>query len=82
MSRDADVLIYDAQYTPSEYKSRRGWGHSTWLEATRVARDAGVRRLLLFHHDPDRDDAAVTALWDDARAEFPGTIPAREALIL
>ena len=82
MSANADVLIYDAQYLPSEYQRRIGWGHSTWLEATRVARDAGVRRLLLFHHDPDRDDTAVTALWHDARAEFPGTIPAREALIL
>ncbi len=82
ISANADILVYDAQYLPSEYESRRGWGHSSWLEGTRAARDAGIKHLLLFHHDPDRDDDAVTAMIDEARAEFPGTLAAHESLIL
>jgi phosphoribosyl 1,2-cyclic phosphodiesterase len=74
----ADVLIYDAQYTPEEYESRRGWGHSTWLEATRVARDAGVKQLVLFHHDPLHNDAAMDCIVDAARQEFPSTMAAKE----
>ena len=46
------MLIYDAQFTPEEYRSRMGWGHGTWLEGTKVAQQAGVSQLVLFHHDP------------------------------
>jgi phosphoribosyl 1,2-cyclic phosphodiesterase len=77
-ARGADVLIYDAQYTPEEHTARKGWGHGTWKEATRVARDAGVKQLLLFHHDPNHNDAAVSQIVDRARAEFPAAEAARE----
>jgi phosphoribosyl 1,2-cyclic phosphodiesterase len=81
----ADLLIYDAQYTPEEYAgviggSRVGWGHSTWVEGVRVARAAGVGSLVLFHHDPAHDDAAVAAIESAARAVMPGTVAAREGL--
>jgi phosphoribosyl 1,2-cyclic phosphodiesterase len=82
MARDADVLIYDAQYTPAEYATRSGWGHSTWLEATRIAQQAGVRQLVLFHHDPDRDDEAMRTIEDQARRHFPATLAAYESLAL
>ncbi len=77
-----DAAIYDAQYTPEEYPARKGWGHSTWLEATRFARDAGVRRLILSHHDPQRSDQAVSATLAEASARFENTIAAREGLTL
>ena len=77
-AQGADVLIYDAQYTPEEHESRQGWGHGTWLEGTRVARDAGVKQLVLFHHDPSHDDDFVDGLVQQAREEFPNTIGARE----
>ena len=77
-AHNADILIYDAQYTPAEYEQRRGWGHSTWLEAARVARDAGVGRLILFHHDPQRTDAQLDAIVRDAQSEFQNTSAARE----
>lgn len=54
--RDADLLLHDAQYTDEEYKVTRGWGHSTFNQATDLAIAAGVKRLGLFHHDPDRTD--------------------------
>ena len=82
-ARDADVLIYDAQYTPAEYAhNRHGWGHSTWLEGVKLAQEAGVKKLVLFHHDPERDDEAVRRIEEDARAEFPETIAGHERLEL
>jgi phosphoribosyl 1,2-cyclic phosphodiesterase len=77
-ARDADVLIYDAQYTPEEYELRRGWGHSTWREAVKLARETGVRQLILFHHDPLRTDGQIEAILREAQQEFPNTIAARE----
>jgi len=56
LCRGADLLLHDAQYTTEEYKHTRGWGHSTYLDATDLAIKAGVKRLGLFHHDPDRTD--------------------------
>jgi phosphoribosyl 1,2-cyclic phosphodiesterase len=54
-----DVLIHDAMYTDDEYQRFAGWGHSTFTDAVRLAEEAGVRRLLLFHHSPERTDAAL-----------------------
>ncbi|HEU5055737.1 MAG TPA: MBL fold metallo-hydrolase [Kofleriaceae bacterium] len=85
LAEGADLLIYDAQYTPEEYAgviggSRVGWGHSTWVEGVRVARAAGVGQLVLFHHDPSHDDAAVGAIERAAQTVLPGTVAAREGL--
>jgi phosphoribosyl 1,2-cyclic phosphodiesterase len=74
----ADILIYDAQYTPDEYEHRRGWGHSTWREAVHLAREAQVKQLILFHHDPMRTDRQLEAIVRDAQAEFEHTVAARE----
>lgn len=79
-AQNADVLIYDAQYTPQEYVSQKGRGHSTWLEATRVARDSHVNRLILFHHDPNHDDECMTEILSEARRHFENTEVAREGL--
>jgi phosphoribosyl 1,2-cyclic phosphodiesterase len=80
-SANADLLIYDAQYTPEEYKNRQGWGHSTWHAGARIAREAGVRQLLLFHHDPTHDDPALDKIVNDARFDFENTIAAREGAV-
>ena len=74
----ADILIYNSECTLEEYEARRGWGHGAWVEATRVARDAGVKQLVLFHHDPSHDDDFIERLVEQARDEFPNTIAARE----
>lgn len=83
LAQGADVLIYDAQYTPEEYRgeigmSKVGWGHSTFEAAAELARRAGVRELVLFHHDPRRNDAEVAHIEDRARALFAHTVAARE----
>jgi phosphoribosyl 1,2-cyclic phosphodiesterase len=64
---DSDTLILDAQYTDEEYQSHIGWGHGSVSSAVSLALDAEVRRLLLFHHDPNHDDAMVDAMVESAR---------------
>jgi ribonuclease BN (tRNA processing enzyme) len=74
----ADVLIYDAQYTPEEYVVKKGWGHSTYENAASVAHDAGVKQLVLFHHDPRHNDTFMSGLLEQARRHFENTELARE----
>lgn len=57
--RHADLLLHDAMYTEDEYPSRRGWGHSTFDQCLDLAQEAGVARLLFFHHAPWRTDDAL-----------------------
>jgi phosphoribosyl 1,2-cyclic phosphodiesterase len=73
LSQGADLLIMDAQYMPEEYPARRGFGHSTPLDAVQVALEAGVRHLLLTHHDPTHGDAALEAKVALARRAARGT---------
>ena len=82
VAEGADVLICDAQYTPAEYECRRGWGHGTWLDSVRMAKRAGVKKLVLTHHDPDHDDAYLDGLLVCARQEFAATVAAAEGLVL
>lgn len=58
----ADLLVYDAQYTRTEYEGGRlGWGHSPIEHAIEVARRNQVKRLALFHHDIQRSDEQLDA---------------------
>ncbi len=56
-AENADLLISEAQYTEDEYAQKKGWGHSTFLDALERAEQAKVKRLAIFHHDPSHDDA-------------------------
>lgn len=58
-ARGASVLIHDAMYTGTEYMDHRGWGHSSYRDAIDFAIAAEVSTLVLFHHEPDRSDAAL-----------------------
>ena len=81
LAHGADVLVYDAQYTPEQLANdKKGWGHSSWAEGVRIAQDCGVKQLLLFHHDPDSDDAYVDTLVNKARQEFACTHGAAEGM--
>jgi phosphoribosyl 1,2-cyclic phosphodiesterase len=62
-----DLLIHDAQYLPSEMPRRQGWGHSSYEEVVQLALEAGVRSLLLTHHDPCRSDQAVKEIIEQTR---------------
>lgn len=78
----ADTMIYDATYTTAEYRTRIGWGHSTWEAGVRLADVASVRRLVLFHHEPSHDDAAMDAIAGAAAERRPGTVVASEGMVL
>ena len=89
LARNADLFVYDSQYTPEEYAgsagtggSKKGWGHSTFEEGVRLAKTAGAKKLVLFHHDPMQTDAAVREKEKRAKALFPDVIAAHEGLVL
>ncbi len=77
-ARGATVFVSDAQYTPEEYEAHRGWGHTTWAESARVAREAQVKSLVLFSHDPSHSDELLRRIEKDARREFADTFVAKE----
>jgi phosphoribosyl 1,2-cyclic phosphodiesterase len=68
LAEGADLLLHDCQYFEPEYHVRQGWGHSTPRQVIQVAREAGVRRVMLFHHDPSHTDEQVEALAEEARS--------------
>lgn len=68
LAHQADLLIQDAQYTPHEYVQRLGWGHSTYIDALRLAQEASVKRLGLYHHDPSHSDAVIDQVMAACRA--------------
>lgn len=86
LSQNADVLIYDAMYTDDEYHSPKspkiGWGHSTWQEAVKMAQAAGVKRVVIFHHDPTHSDDFLDQIEREVQAVFPKAIMAREGLVV
>lgn len=65
-SRGADLLIHDGEYTPDEYKTVRGWGHSTYMDAVKLAAAAEVEQLGLFHINQERTDAQMDAIVERA----------------
>jgi phosphoribosyl 1,2-cyclic phosphodiesterase len=65
----ADLVIYDTMYTADEYRQFPHYGHSRPSDAITVCQAAGAKRLALFHHAPDRSDAEVDTMLDDARSQ-------------
>ena len=86
IAADADVLLHDAQYFADEYDDRIGWGHSSVEDAVTYAHMVGARRLVLFHHEPDRGDSSLERLGAQARllaAEGESEpVLAREGMVL
>lgn len=80
--KDADLVIYDSTYTDEEFPRYVTWGHSTWQEGVRLANQAGVKRLVIFHHDPSHDDAIMDSIAAAAEKARPGTIVAVEGMTL
>lgn len=68
--RGADILITDSTYTDEEYKSKVNWGHSCISKVCELADAGDVKKLYLFHHDPDQDDDAIDAKYEDAQKKL------------
>lgn len=80
LARGADLLVHDAQYTAEELLDKRGWGHSSFDQAMQVAEMAGVKQLVLTHHDPDHDDEFLLRMEKLCRERFAETVLAREGM--
>lgn len=78
----ADIVIYDAMYTPEEYPAKLGWGHSTYAAGAELMRHAGAEMLILFHHDPGRSDDDIADIELRARECYENTRAAREGMTL
>jgi phosphoribosyl 1,2-cyclic phosphodiesterase len=75
-----DLMIYDATYTDKEYVSHKGWGHSTWEEAMRLAEAGTVARVALFHHDPSHTDARLDEIGAEIASTCDHIVLAREGM--
>jgi len=78
----ADLVVYDSMYTDDEYRRYVGWGHSTWQEGVRLCKQAGVKRLAVFHHDPEHDDDMLDGIAREVERLMPGSVVAHEGLVL
>ena len=81
----ADILIHDAQYTTAEYEKHLGWGHSSYEAAIEAASQAGVKKLVFFHHDPNRSDEQLYSLEENYKKSVNRNleiIMAREGLTI
>jgi ribonuclease BN (tRNA processing enzyme) len=83
-SKNADLLIHDAQYDPHQYMDpsspKQGFGHSTYEMAAEVAKAANAKHLVLFHHDPAHDDDKIAEMEAKARKLFPNSTAGAEGL--
>src|SRR5437763_312311 len=82
LARDADLMIYDCNYTEEEYPAHVGWGHSTWQQGVRLASAAGAKLLAMFHHDPEHADELLDRIGRAAKAQRAETVVAAEGMTL
>lgn len=83
LAEGADVFINDAQFSPEQLATtRKGWGHSSWLDGVKIAKEVGVRNLVLFHHDPDSTDRIVDNVLRQARVDFEAVYAASEGMAM
>lgn len=71
-SKDADLLVHDAEYLPAEYATTKKWGHSAYTDALRLALDAGAASFGLFHHNQDRSDKELDIIVEDCQKQVDG----------
>jgi len=83
LAEGADIFINDAQFTPTQLATtRKGWGHSSWKEGVKIAREVNAKTLVLFHHDPDSTDRVVDGILREARDELDSVFAASEGMVI
>ncbi len=85
LAKDADILVYDAMYTDEEYHDPKspkvGWGHSTWQEGVKLTHAANVRKLAVFHHEPNHNDDVLDRIAKDLAEKCDHSFLAKEKAI-
>ena len=74
----ADLVIYDSTYTEEEFPEKIGWGHSTWNEGMNLCQAANVKKLAIFHHDPEHTDDFMDRVAEEAAKAWSGNFVCRE----
>jgi len=74
LCQGADILVYDAMYTPEDYPNYKGWGHSTWSAGTELAKEAGIKSLYLSHLNPAYKDGQITFILKRAQQNFRSSV--------
>lgn len=86
--RGADLLIIDAFFNDEEINgtadgiSKQNWGHMSYEQGVRLAAEAEVGRLALFHHLDSRSDAELDQMELAAGSLFPGAFCAYEGQMI
>lgn len=80
--KDADVLIYDSTYDDDNFRNYIGWGHSTWQEAVRLTKDCNIKKLFIFHHNPEHDDIKMDEIQKKCRNMNENYIVAKEGMFI
>lgn len=78
----ANVFIYDCTFDDDDFARHKGWGHSTWQQAVRLAERANVKTLVVFHHDPGMTDDLLDERGERLTAMRANSIIAKEGLVL
>lgn len=78
----SDYFVFDTTYAPEEYKTKKGWGHSTYEVGAWFAEKAEVKNLILFHHNPDHDDEVIDSMAKASQELYQSTICSYDGLVL
>lgn len=79
-AKNAELLIFDANYLPKDLDGHEGWGHSTWEAGIRLARAAGVKRILMTHYSWEYTDEILKGQEKMAKHEYRECMFAREGM--
>ncbi len=80
--KEADVLIYDSTYDDDSFENYIGWGHSTWQEAVRLAKECNIKNLFIFHHNPENDDEKMDEIQNKCSAINKNYLVAKEGMFI
>ncbi|GAB4443798.1 MAG: hypothetical protein Kow0031_26100 [Anaerolineae bacterium] len=76
---DADLLVFDAQFTQRESDEKEDWGHSSSFVGLEMSQQAKVKNLLLFHYDPTYSDQDLEKILEDTlrfqQNQYPSATP-------
>ena len=80
LAKNSDILIHDSHFTADDLENHKGWGHSSFEQATLVAKKANIKKLVLFHFSPDYTDAIIDSIDIKAKELFNETVTSRQGL--
>lgn len=69
-----DLLIHDAMWTNNELQSKKGWGHSSMEQVIELAEQANIKKVVFFHHLPERTDSELEAVFNETLSKMNNQI--------